>query len=133
MVCNVYSRLVTYADKHAESLAGVAITAANPPKPAAASGLLGSALRKQDEDGDDDDDSRDGTDLKYNTGIKNGKFVPYLRGNITNFARPNEEKEEEQEKEEEEVCCSADKPSSCCAYRYLQEPVISRRPDHRLH
>lgn len=40
-----------------------AIDSANPPKPAAASGLLHGALEGQDEDGDDDEDDRARADL----------------------------------------------------------------------
>ncbi|KAK2865418.1 hypothetical protein FQN49_003596 [Arthroderma sp. PD_2] len=49
-----------------ESSTGNAIAAVNPPKPAAASGLLQGALEGEDEDGDDDDDDKDRTDLKSN-------------------------------------------------------------------
>ncbi|KAJ9663835.1 hypothetical protein H2198_000595 [Neophaeococcomyces mojaviensis] len=48
-----------------ESTAHVAIAAVNPPKPAAASGLLHGALEGEDEDGDDDDDDKIGADLKF--------------------------------------------------------------------
>ncbi|KAF2025142.1 methionine aminopeptidase 2-like protein [Setomelanomma holmii] len=41
-----------------------AIQSANPPKPAAASGLVEGALESQDEDGDDDDDIKNGAELK---------------------------------------------------------------------
>ncbi|KAF2867818.1 methionine aminopeptidase 2-like protein [Massariosphaeria phaeospora] len=50
-------------DPHGSS-ACVAIAAVNPPKSAAASGLLQGALEGQDEDGEDDDDNQSGADLK---------------------------------------------------------------------
>jgi methionyl aminopeptidase len=42
--------------RRAESPAGAATTVVNPPKPAAASGLLQGVLEGRNEDGDDDDD-----------------------------------------------------------------------------
>lgn len=50
----------------AESSAHAAIAAINPPKPAAASGLLHGALDGEGEDGedDDDDDNKIGPNLK---------------------------------------------------------------------
>ncbi|KAL9004504.1 MAG: hypothetical protein Q9188_002683 [Gyalolechia gomerana] len=48
-----------------ESSASTSIAAINPPKPAAATGLLHRVLEGEDEDGeDDDDDNKIGTDLK---------------------------------------------------------------------
>lgn len=50
-----------------ESSTGASIAIVNPPKPAAASGLLQGVLEGEDEDGDeDDDDAR--VDLKSNNG-----------------------------------------------------------------
>jgi methionyl aminopeptidase len=53
--------ILTYG---AESMACAAIAAINPPKPAAASGLLQGALEGQDEDGNDDDNDKTRADLK---------------------------------------------------------------------
>ncbi|KAI4626486.1 hypothetical protein J4E83_003637 [Alternaria metachromatica] len=53
------------------SSADAAIAIINPPKPAAASGLLPGVLEGQDEDGDDDDDiAKLGADVKNNDGAK---------------------------------------------------------------
>ncbi|KAI4675071.1 uncharacterized protein J4E88_007975 [Alternaria novae-zelandiae] len=53
------------------SSADAAIAIVNPPKPAAASGLLPGVLEGQDEDGDDDDDiAKLGADVKNNDGAK---------------------------------------------------------------
>ncbi|KAI4926217.1 hypothetical protein J4E85_006509 [Alternaria conjuncta] len=53
------------------SSADAAIAIINPPKPAAASGLLSGVLEGQDEDGDDDDDiAKLGADVKNNDGAK---------------------------------------------------------------
>ena len=57
----------------AESSAGVAIAAVNPPKPAAASGLLHGALEGEDEDGEDEDDDKHGADLKSGGQPNNSK------------------------------------------------------------
>ncbi|KAF2791897.1 methionine aminopeptidase 2-like protein [Melanomma pulvis-pyrius CBS 109.77] len=46
-----------------EASGDAAIGITNPPKPAAASGLIHGVLEGQDEDGDDDDDDKSGTDL----------------------------------------------------------------------
>jgi methionyl aminopeptidase len=53
-----------------ETSASTSISAVNPPKPAAASGLLQGALEGEDEDGDGDDDHV-GVDLKSS----NGKYI----------------------------------------------------------
>ncbi|KAF1851276.1 methionine aminopeptidase 2-like protein [Cucurbitaria berberidis CBS 394.84] len=57
-----------------ESSASATVSSGNPPKPAAASGLLQGALEGQDEDGDDDDDDDEklGTDLKSSEEPING-------------------------------------------------------------
>lgn len=52
------------AAMHAGSSTNAAAAIVNPPKSAAASGLVESALEGQDEDGDEDDDERSGADLK---------------------------------------------------------------------
>ncbi|KAF1968347.1 methionine aminopeptidase 2-like protein [Bimuria novae-zelandiae CBS 107.79] len=46
--------------------AHAAIVSPNPPKPAAANGLLQAAIEGEDEDGDDDDDTKDGIESKVN-------------------------------------------------------------------
>lgn len=64
------------AHSNAESSAGAAIEAINPPRSEVATGLLGGALEGQDEDsdgdGDGDDDSKDGSDVKLNGELKKG-------------------------------------------------------------
>ena len=57
----------------AESPARASIAAVNPPKPAAASGLLHGALEGEDEDGEDDDDDKIGADLKSGRQPTNSK------------------------------------------------------------
>ena len=47
-----------------ESSAHAAIAVVNPPKPAAASGLVHGVLEGEDEDGEDEDNDRVGADLK---------------------------------------------------------------------
>jgi methionyl aminopeptidase len=57
------------------SSANAVASIVNPPKSAAASGLLDGALEGQDEDGDEDDDEKSGADL--NTGAKqDGQHEP---------------------------------------------------------
>ncbi|KAJ9647089.1 hypothetical protein H2199_002075 [Coniosporium tulheliwenetii] len=56
-----------------ESSARAAIAAVNPPKPAAASGLLHGALEGEDEDGEDEDDDKIGADLKSSGQPNNSK------------------------------------------------------------
>lgn len=56
-----------------ESSARAAITAVNPPKPAAATGLLLGALEGEDEDGEDEDDDNIGADLKSGGQPNNSK------------------------------------------------------------
>lgn len=56
-----------------ESSARAAIAAVNPPKPAAASGLLHGALEGEDEDGEDEDDDKIGADLKSGGQPNNSK------------------------------------------------------------
>jgi methionyl aminopeptidase len=52
----------------------------NPPKPAAATGLLQGALEGQDEDGDDDDDEeKSGADLKLDGQPSNGECSVYSK------------------------------------------------------
>ncbi|KAH7083971.1 methionine aminopeptidase 2-like protein [Paraphoma chrysanthemicola] len=48
------------------------IVATNPPKPAAATGLLEGALEGQDEDGDDDEDAQNGSNMKTDGKPGNG-------------------------------------------------------------
>jgi methionyl aminopeptidase len=57
----------------AESSTRAAIAAVNPPKPAAATGLLHGALEGEDEDGEDDDDDKLGADLKSGGQPNNSK------------------------------------------------------------
>ena len=75
-----------------ESSTGSAIDAINPPKPAAASGLLQGALEGQDEDGDDDDDSKDGTDLKSNGEVTNNKLAAFLCDGTTSKGQKKKRK-----------------------------------------
>ncbi|ERF70570.1 Methionine aminopeptidase 2 [Endocarpon pusillum Z07020] len=56
-----------------ESSACAAIATINPPKPAAASGLLHGASEGEDEDGEDEDDSKIGADLKSSGQPNNSK------------------------------------------------------------
>lgn len=55
-------------------MARTAIAAVNPPKSAAASGLLHGVLEGEDEDGEDEDDERLGADL--NSGSQSNKSKP---------------------------------------------------------
>jgi methionyl aminopeptidase len=56
-----------------ESSACASIAAVNPPKPAAASGLLQGALEGEDEDGEDQNDDKVGADLKSGGQLNNSK------------------------------------------------------------
>ncbi|KAL9007823.1 MAG: hypothetical protein Q9173_006989, partial [Seirophora scorigena] len=56
-----------------ESPTQAGIAAVNPPKPAAASGLVQRALEGEDEDGDDEDDEKPGADLKSGSQPTGGK------------------------------------------------------------
>ena len=60
----------------AGSSANGAIAAGNPPKPAAASGLLDGMLEGQAEDGDDDDDEeKSGADVKTDAQPTSGELA----------------------------------------------------------
>lgn len=51
------------------------IAAINPPKSAAASGLVQGALEGEDEDGDDDEDDKLGAELKSGAQPTDGKHI----------------------------------------------------------
>jgi len=65
--------LPTILTLRAEASADAAIAATNPPKPAAASGLIHGALEGQDEDGEDEDDDKSGADLMSGSQSTNGE------------------------------------------------------------
>jgi hypothetical protein len=58
-----------------ESPGRAPIAAGNPPKPAAASGLLPGVLEGEDEGGDDDDDDKIGADLNFDGQPSNSKLT----------------------------------------------------------
>ena len=76
--------------------ASAAIAAVNPPKPAAASGLLQGALEGEDEDGKDDDDDDD----KIGADVKSGGPPNKSRPNGSQYTlEADPRRQEEKEKE----------------------------------
>ena len=64
---------MSYSDTLAVSSACAAIAAINPPKPAAASGLVRGALEGEDEDGEDENHDKARADMKSGDQINNSK------------------------------------------------------------
>jgi len=77
-----------------ESSVCAAIAAINPPKPAAASGLLPGVLEGEDEDGGDEDDIKMGADLKPGCQPGNSEQAWSWYTPEANLGRQKEEKKE---------------------------------------
>jgi methionyl aminopeptidase len=67
------------------------IACVNPPKPAAASGLIQGVLEGQDEDGDDDEDEKTGADMKSGSEPSNGELKYTQRISKADDTRHKEE------------------------------------------
>jgi hypothetical protein len=88
MVCGIrYSPAVRIVTLNLGQPKEVAIASSNPPKSAAASGLVEGTLEGQDDDEDDDEDEQAGADLNADYQTSNGEQEAIGEFHTANYSR----------------------------------------------